>query len=122
VQQVNLSEMALGMNCHKKMYQIVQNGDGLSVTIFGDVLSQKYWGHLIQGMDHPGDGSSRGRFVLGMDRLGKDRKGIPLGQPYSWLHPLLQLPSNWLIVVLCLVSLRQPYSWVQPRYGYLPVG
>jgi hypothetical protein len=37
-----------------------------------------------------------------------------LKQPYSWLHPLLWLPSSWLIVVLCLVSLRQPYSWLHP--------
>jgi hypothetical protein len=47
------------------MYQIFENGDGLSVPIFRGVLLQKNLGHFVQGMDRPGDGSSKGWFFQG---------------------------------------------------------
>jgi hypothetical protein len=37
----------------------------MSVSIFGDVLSQNYWGRVVQGTVRPGDGLSRGRFIQG---------------------------------------------------------
>jgi fido (protein-threonine AMPylation protein) len=68
VKQAYLAKIALGMFCHKEMYHIFENGNGLSVLIFGDILSQKIevilsWRRIMQGTDRPGDGSSRRRFV-----------------------------------------------------------
>jgi hypothetical protein len=51
------------MFCHKQMYQIFKNGDGLSVPFLGTFSHTKNWGRFVLGADRPGDVSSWGWIV-----------------------------------------------------------
>jgi hypothetical protein len=77
VKQANLEEMALGMLCHKNVSNFWKWGRPVRPPYSGTFCHTKNWGRFVQRTDHPGDGLSMGRFVLGTHHY-KNRGDGPL--------------------------------------------